>query len=70
VVVNEFWAGSNKVSIDGHFGVPQHVMGDAVHDMYGPNASNYESWLRKIKKAFDPNGASESSLYITAKDEP
>jgi glycolate oxidase len=69
VVVDEFWAGSNKTSIEKHFGVPQHVMGDAVHDMYGPHASNYQVWLRKIKKTFDPNGASESSLYITAKDE-
>jgi glycolate oxidase len=60
--------GSNEISINEHFGVPQHVWSDALHDMYGPNASNYHLWLRKIKKTFDPNGASESSTYITAKD--
>ena len=62
-------AGSNEISIKEHFGVPQHVWSDALHDMYGPHASNYHLWLRKIKKTFDPNGASESSTYITAKDE-
>jgi glycolate oxidase len=60
--------GSNKISIEGHFGMPQHVWSDALHDMYGPHTSNYHLWLRKIKKTFDPNGASESSTYITAKD--
>jgi hypothetical protein len=39
-----------------------------MHDMFGPSASNYHLWLRKIKKAFDPNGVSESSGYITAKE--
>jgi len=60
---------SNNISINEHFGVPQHVWSDALHDMYGPHASNYQIWLRKIKKTFDPNGASESSTYITAKEE-
>jgi glycolate oxidase len=67
-VGREIGMGSNKISIEEHFGVPQHVWSDAVHDMYGPHASNYHLWLRKIKKTFDPNGASESSTYITAKD--
>jgi hypothetical protein len=29
---------------------------------------NYHVWLRKLKKAFDPNGASEGSNHITVKD--
>jgi glycolate oxidase len=61
--------GSNEISIKEHFGVPQHVWSDALHDMYGPHACNYHLWLRKIKKTFDPNGASESSTYITAKED-
>jgi hypothetical protein len=64
--VNE---GSNRISIEGHFGMPQHVWSDALHDMYGPHTSNYHQWLRKIKKTFDPNGASESSTYISTKDD-
>jgi glycolate oxidase len=59
---------ANKRAIEGRFGVPQHVWSDALHDMYGPHACNYHLWLRKIKKTFDPNAASESSNYITAKE--
>jgi len=59
---------ANKTAIEGHFGVPHHVWSDALHDMYGPHASNYHLLLRKIKKTFDPNQASESSNYITAKE--
>jgi glycolate oxidase len=58
---------ANRTAIKGHFGVPHHVWSDAVHDMYGPHTSNYTKWLRKIKKTFDPNEASESSNYISAK---
>jgi glycolate oxidase len=67
-VARQINTGSNEISIKEHFGVPQHVWGDTLHDMYGPHTCNYHLWLRKIKKTFDPNGASESSTYITAKD--
>lgn len=43
---------------------------DACHEQYGPHTSDYHSWLRKFKKTFDPNGASESTNYITAGDWP
>jgi glycolate oxidase len=59
---------SNKIAIEEHFGVPQQVWNDKLHDMYGPHACNYHLWLRKIKKTFDPNAASESYHYITAKE--
>ncbi len=59
---------SNEISIKEHFGVPHHVWNDEFHDMYGPSTCNYHLWLRKIKKAFDPNEASESTNYITARD--
>jgi len=58
----------NTLAIEGHFGVPHHVWSDEVHDMYGPHASDYTKWLRKIKKTFDPNAASESSHYISSKE--
>ncbi len=60
---------ANKTAIEGRFGVPHHVWSDALHDMYGPHVMNYHKLLRKIKKNFDPNQASEASNYITAKDE-
>jgi len=49
-------------------GVPFFVTGDQIHDIFGPPTSNYHLWLRKLKKAFDPNGASDSFGYITAKE--
>jgi hypothetical protein len=64
----EVVAFANKAAIEGHFGVPGHVWGDAAHDQYGPYTSDYHTWLRKFKKTFDPKGASESTNYITAKD--
>ncbi len=50
-------------------GIPFFVTGDELHDIFGPVASNYHVWLRRIKKAFDPNGAADSASYITAGDE-
>lgn len=49
-------------------GIPFFVTGDQLHDIFGPQTSNYHLWLRKIKKAFDPNGTSDSFGYITAKE--
>ena len=57
---------ANKRAIEGRFGVPHHVWSDELHDMFGPHACNYHLLLKKIKKAFDPNQASESSNYITS----
>ena len=57
-----------QMAISGCFGVPTCIWGDNLHDMFGASASNYHLWLRKIKKIFDPNGVSEASNYITAKE--
>ncbi len=62
--LHETW----QASLDRALGHHQTVRGDMGHDLFGPRTSNYHLWARKIKKAFDPNGASESSFYITAKD--
>jgi glycolate oxidase len=64
----ELFMGVNKLAIKNHYGVPAHVWSDAIHDMYGQHANNYTKWLRRIKKTFDPNAASESSHYISAKE--
>jgi glycolate oxidase len=68
VLTQEFLGQANETAIRGHFGVPGHVFGDASHDMYGPHVSNYHLWLRRIKKAFDPNGASDATHYISSKE--
>jgi glycolate oxidase len=41
---------------------------DEVADIAGPKSLNYHIWIRKLKKAFDPNLVSESSFYTTPKD--
>jgi hypothetical protein len=59
---------ANDIAINKRFGVPGHVFGDGQHDLYGPHVMNYHTWVRAIKKAFDPRGVSEGSHHITAKD--
>jgi glycolate oxidase len=64
----EIFMTANRTAVERKFGVPHHVWSDEVHDMYGPHASNYTKWMRKIKKTFDPNAASDSGHYISAKE--
>ena len=64
----EYVGKANANAVDGHFGLPHHLFNDFQHDFFGPHTSNYTYWLRRIKKSFDPNGVSEGSNHITAKD--
>ena len=64
----DFMGKANDIAIKKHFGVPGHVFSDAQHDIYGPHVMNYHTWLRRIKKSFDPNGVSEGSHHITVKE--
>jgi hypothetical protein len=57
-----------RLALQEPVGIPFFVMGDQMHDLFGPSTSNYHECLRQIKKAFDPNGASDSLRYITAKE--
>ncbi len=68
VLTQEFSKQANETAIRDHYGVPGHVFGDALHDLYGPHVLNYHQWMRKLKKAFDPKGTSEGSHYITSKE--
>jgi glycolate oxidase len=67
--MGEFVEKLDDYIIKKHYTAPVTVWGDAAHDKYGPHIGNYHLWLRKFKKAFDPNGASVSGTYISAKDE-
>jgi len=64
----EYVQKANEATVKGHHGLPHHLWSDAMHDFFGPHACNYTYWLRKIKKLYDPNGVSESSHHISAKD--
>jgi hypothetical protein len=35
-------------------------------DMMGPSCLNYQNWLRKVKKTFDPNAVSDPTQYVSA----
>lgn len=41
---------------------------DEIHPIAGPMLMNYPHWLKKIKKAFDPNIASDPTTYITPEE--
>ena len=59
---------TTQACIEKSLGCPQTVMGDRGHDLFGPHMNNYHLWARKLKKAFDPNGVSESTNYISDKE--
>ncbi len=64
--IQDFHARANQLALDMCYGVSHGADGEA-HDFFGPHASNYHIWMKKIKKAFDPRGVSESAHYIKAK---
>jgi hypothetical protein len=40
-----------------------------THDIAGPTCLNYHIWMRKLKKAFDPNLVADGYFY-TRPEEP
>ncbi|MHA1799081.1 MAG: FAD-binding oxidoreductase [Candidatus Helarchaeota archaeon] len=67
--IGDYLNEANKMDFEENLGIPFFVEGDKMHDWYGPKVNNYHLWLRKIKKAFDPNEVADSGFYISAKDE-
>ena len=65
----EFTDRCEDLAIAHRYTAPVTVWGDRAHDKWGPHLGNYHLWLRKIKKAFDPNAVSEAAMYISAKDD-
>ena len=63
----KFVGKANQNTVDGHYGLPHHLFHDMQHDFFGPYATNYTYWLRRLKKSFDPNAVSEASNHLTAK---
>jgi len=61
----EYMEKSNQLDLLKHLGAPFFVEGNRMHELFGPHMSNYHIWLRKIKKAFDPNDISDSGFYIS-----
>jgi len=60
----EYHDESNKMDLEQALGTPFFIVGDELHDTYADRTMNYPSWLRKIKAAFDPKGASDEGYYV------
>jgi hypothetical protein len=50
-------------SIDNAFGIPIAAFGCEMNDLFGPECGDYHKWMGKIKRALDPNTASDPFFY-------
>ncbi|NHI93290.1 MAG: FAD-binding oxidoreductase [Candidatus Lokiarchaeota archaeon] len=63
----EYCIEADAIALEKNLNVPFFVEGDEMHDLWGPHLCNHNTWLRKIKEAFDPNNAADSGFYISTK---
>jgi glycolate oxidase len=62
----EYLTESNQAMLDKKLGTPifqVSQVGQGKHGMFGAACFNYDKWLRKIKKEFDPNNACDPTAY-------
>ena len=52
-----------EACIDKSFGIPIAGFGSEMNAKLGPHCGNYHQWMAKIKKALDPNLASDPFFY-------
>ncbi len=38
--------------------------GSEANELFGPECSNYHTWLKRIKAALDPQQASDGFFYV------
>ena len=58
-----------KASIDNALGVPIAGFGSEMNSRFGPGCGNYNIWMSRIKKALDPNRASDPFFYSEPKED-
>jgi len=58
-----------KASVQNAFGIPIAGFGVETNARLGPACNNYHVWLSRIKKALDPNTASDPHFYAESEDE-
>lgn len=63
--MGEYFNECNETDLNKHLGIPFFIEGNENHDWYGHSCSNYNTWLRKIKEAFDPGDIADSGHYIS-----
>ncbi len=62
---SQYQSECNELDLKKALCIPFFIMGDRAHEYYSPRTMNYQRWLRAIKTAFDPNGVSDGSHYIS-----
>lgn len=65
----ELVEGGAQASIDNALGVPIAGFGCEMNARLGPHCGNYHKWMAKIKKALDPNTASDPFFYAEPEEE-
>jgi len=66
---NEYVEESAQATIEKSLGQPISIVrGMAEH--FGPTSCDYHIWMRRIKKAFDPNITADPSFYIEPEQPP
>ena len=62
---------SNQAMLDKKLGTPifqVSQVGKGKHGMFGAACFNYDKWLRKIKKEFDPNNTCDPTAYASPEE--
>ena len=62
---NEMMAEGFDLCYKTPFNLSWAVFGEAEMPRIGPACNNHHLWMKKIKKAFDPNTVSDPSMYIS-----
>jgi hypothetical protein len=62
---NEMMAEGFNLCYQTPFNLSWAVFGEADMPRIGPACGNHHLWMKKIKKAFDPNTVSDPSMYIS-----
>ena len=60
----EYLAEADQAIVRRSLGQPIGALPGQVDTVYGPACLNFQNWVRKLKRAFDPNMASDSNFYI------
>ncbi len=60
----EYIAEADEAVLKGSLGQPIGALPKQAVNVYGPACFNYQDWMRKLKRAFDPNIASDPISYI------
>jgi glycolate oxidase len=65
--MNDYMRKCDQLDLDNHYCPPFFVVGDEMHEWFGPHCSNYHVWLRRIKEALDPENISDPGFYISSR---